>query len=289
MRGGKRPAVRAASNLATIDHRAPFVQWFERVLRHLGGNDGLAESRPIEATDLPEGEIASWREWCPPRTLWLPLKGGDGRLAGGLWLARDTPWTDAERLLLSRLGDCYAHAWRGLCSGGRVGGRHRVPWLRRAVWAILAVLVAASMTVPVRQSVLAPAEVVAETPRVAAAPLDGSIREVLVRPNQPVQKGDRLFILDDMALKAEAALARANLDVARAELARARQGAFQNAQAKADVEVRTERLRLRQAELAHAEERLGRVVVRAEADGRRHFFPASRTGSVGRSERASGS
>jgi multidrug resistance efflux pump len=269
---GRRPVVEAASNVAAVDRRSPFLQWFEVGVRHLVTQVDLGEVRTLDVRDFPASSTAEWSDWCPPLALWLPLKNSDGQLLGGLWLARDEPWQEPERVLLARLGDCFGHAWESLILRSR--GKHRTgrmsryrTFLRRAAGLALIALTAAGLMAPVHQSALAPAEVVAEKPSVNAAPMDGVIRAVLVRPSQSVTKGEPLFAFDDTKLMAEAKLARANLELARAELNKARQAAFLDRRAKADVAVRTEQLRLREAELAFAETLLERVIVRAEIDG----------------------
>lgn len=264
--GGRRPEVKAAANVVQVDRRSPFLQWFEAAIARLAREGALESPREVEAGDLPADAASQWKDWCPARALWLPLKAGDGLLLGGLWLARDEPWQEAERILLVRLAECHGHAWEALVLRS---GRKVVAWPRqkRLLAAGMAAGLVVLLGVPVRQSVVAPAEVIPEAPHVVAAPLDGVIRAVLVRPNQAVAEGEALFTLDDTSLRAEAELARRGLDLARAELDKARQGAFLEARSKADVDVLAERLRLRKAEVAYAEERLGLVTARAEAAG----------------------
>eukprot|EP01030_Chromulinospumella_sphaerica_P033845 gene33845-34782_t len=63
------------------------------------------------------------------------------------------------------------------------------------------------LLIPVRQSVLAPAEVVPLAGQVVAAPLDGVIAEVLVKPNQTVKTGDLLLRFESTTLTAQADVA----------------------------------------------------------------------------------
>ena len=79
--------------------------------------------------------------------------------------------------------------------------------------AVLAVL----FLLPVRQSVLAPAEVVPLEGQVVAAPLDGVIARFVVQPNQPVRSGDVLLRFEDTSLRAQADVAERSLQVAEAE------------------------------------------------------------------------
>ena len=115
--------------------------------------------------------------------------------------------------------------------------------------------------------VLAPAEVSASDPATVASPLDGVVQAIEVQPNQRVEAGDLLLTLDPTNLQAEVAVARRTLEIAEAELRRARQGAFNDRDAGAQIALLEARARLRQAELEYAEQRLARVEVRAERPG----------------------
>src|SRR5690606_18216874 len=85
------------------------------------------------------------------------------------------------------------------------------------------------LLVRVRQSVLAPAEVVPRNGQVVAAPLDGVVAEFLVKPNQSVQAGQVLMRFDATSLKAQADVAERTLGVAEAELKANAQRAFSDA------------------------------------------------------------
>jgi len=135
-----------------------------------------------------------------------------------------------------------------------------------AVLGLVAAAVAAGF-IPVPQSVLAPAEVSASDPATVASPLDGVVQAIEVQPNQRVEAGDLLLTLDPTNLQAEVAVARRTLEIAEAELRRARQGAFNDRDAGAQIALLEARARLRQAELEYAEQRLARVEVRAERPG----------------------
>ncbi len=113
-----------------------------------------------------------WQSLSASQVFWLPLLDHQGEVFGGLWLARDNPWSPSEQVLLAQLGDTYSHAWLAL--------QPRRPWrlrLTRKRQVLLVVLALASLLIPVRQSVLAPAEVVPLAGRVVAAPLDGVVAE----------------------------------------------------------------------------------------------------------------
>ncbi|MQX35600.1 efflux RND transporter periplasmic adaptor subunit [Roseospira navarrensis] len=253
----------AVSGVSDPDRTGPFAQWLAALFRHLGDRD----AGPLETAGLPEKLRPGWDEWMPGAGLFVPLRDPDGGPLGALLFVRDGVWRDSHVDLLRRLAAIYglAWAWRrrpGLWTRFRRGLR-RVPR-----WRLLAlVLVAAVMAVPVRLSVLAPAEVVARDPAVVRAPLDGVVRRVLVEPNEAVAQGQVLFELDRTRLAGQLAVSQTALATEQARLERATQQAFADARAKADLAVLQSRIEERRAEVARLQDQLDRATVTAPRAG----------------------
>ncbi|MFD0389814.1 efflux RND transporter periplasmic adaptor subunit [Tistrella bauzanensis] len=226
--------------------------------------DDRLKPQVIGPADLPDDLARAWPDFAAPTALLCPLADRQGHVRGWLWLARDQAFGPADQVLAGQLTDAYAHAWLALA--GRGAGRRRLPRPRWFVLALLAAAVAAGF-IPVPQTVLAPAEVSARDPATVASPLDGVIADIIVEPNQRVEAGDVLLRLDDTNLRAEVAVARRTLEIAEAELRRARQGAFNDRDAGAQIALLEARARLKAAELDYAQSRLDRVVVAAERPG----------------------
>lgn len=293
--GAIRPKPVALSDVPGVERTAPYVTWLERVLGHLAAahrdqvkalkaapvpapaaqplagaapapapEAELLKPRLVTPADLPQELAEAWPELAAPHALLCPLADREGQVRGWLWLARDTGFAPADQVLAAQLADAYAHAWLALA--GRGAGRRRLPRPRWLVLGLVAAAVAAGF-IPVPQSVLAPAEVSASDPATVASPLDGVVQAIEVQPNQRVEAGDLLLTLDPTNLQAEVAVARRTLEIAEAELRRARQGAFNDRDAGAQIALLEARARLRQAELEYAEQRLARVEVRAERPG----------------------
>jgi multidrug resistance efflux pump len=130
--------------------------------------------------------------------------------------------------------------------------------------------------IPVRQSVLAPAEVVPLGGQVVAAPLDGVIAEFLVKPNQAVKNGDLLLRFESTTLKAQADVAERALGVAEAELKANSQRSFADAESSSKIDLLAARVEQKRAERNYAIELLKRSEVRAERDGIAVFADAER-------------
>ncbi|CAK0764613.1 HlyD family efflux transporter periplasmic adaptor subunit [uncultured Gammaproteobacteria bacterium] len=242
----------AVSGVAGVETDAPFTQWLNRLLGREA--EGLTAPRRLAPESQPEPERIAWTEWLPGHLLLMPLVTPDGTRLGLLALARDEPWSEAETLFLADLCEGYAFAWSW--------------WLRptflqtcRSWWRrlprrhiLLALAVVLLGLVPVRLTVLAPAEAVARDPAVVRSPLDGVVDRVLVKPNQSVTQGQPLFDLDTTTIRGKMEVAEKALATARAEYEQAAQQAFSDMKAKAQLGVLAGRIEERQAErttLAH--------------------------------------
>ena len=137
---------------------------------------------------------------------------------------------------------------------------------KRNRWIAL-VAVSLSMLMPVRLSVLAPAEVIALNATAVTAPQDGVVGSFAVAPNARVKAGDLLFSLDDSPLLNRQQVALKSLEVAKADAHIAQQRAFDDNKSKAEVAVALGRVREKEAELASVNTQASRVEIRAERDG----------------------
>jgi len=257
-----RGRVAALSGAALIEANAPYVLWLNRLLRWAQETHGREAPTALSAADVPAEIGRDWAEWLPARALWLPLgPGGEEALC----LAREEPWTEAERQLLAHLADAYGHALRAL--DGRRGARRtrargRVVLVGTALLALAGVL-----ALPMPQTVLAPAEVIARAPSLVRAPIDGVVDRFDLQPNAPVAEGQLLLALDRTRLQNRLEVARKALNVAEAEFRQASQQAVFDSRSKANLAVLKGRMEQQAAEMAYVEELLSRVEIRAPRAG----------------------
>lgn len=263
--------VRALTGISVVEPKAPFVVFIERVAAQLANGERLGLPGAVAQDSVDSNSRDDWQALSAPQAFWLPLKDRRGDVFGGLWLARDNPWSEAEQALLAQLGDCYSHAWRAL----QPSKPWRLRWPARTRWAVAGALFLL-LLLPVRQSVLAPAEVVPRNGQIVAAPLDGVIAEFLVKPNQPVRAGEPLVRFDATVLKAQADVAERTLGVAEAELKANTQRAFSDADSSARLDLLAARVEQKRAERDYARDLLARSEVKAGRDGIAVFADAQR-------------
>ncbi len=256
--------VEAASSLSIIDHSSPFIDWLNHIVLDLQQSRNIDSIQQIDANSCPEKFKQDWEEYSLPFVLWCPLVMPNGNMIGGIWLAKETPWTENEVTLVKRLSDSYAHAW-----GALMGVKHfnRESKIKKIIpWAVILFLLAIGL-IPIRMSALAPVEIVAKDPVIVSASIDGVISDVSRLPNTFVEKGDTVFIYEDTNLRNQYEISKKTLSVTVAELKKARQAAFGDKKSKAEIALLKSQVELRQAELDYAEELLKQVKVKAEKKG----------------------
>ncbi len=266
--------VRAVTGVTQPAPHAPFVAFIERACARLQADAPatLNQCSLIEAQQLDEQSRNDWLTLSAPEALWAPLKDREGKVFGGIWYAREQPWQNADKVLADQLSGAFSHAWLALEPQTTRWHRRRVRW--KIALPLLVLL--ACLFIPVRQSVLAPAEVVPHKGRVVAAPLDGVIQSFVVQPNQTVHKGDVLVRFDDTTLKAQADVAERSLNVAEAEHRASAQRAFQDADSKARLDFLAAQVEQKRAERDYALALLSRAEIRADRDGIAVFADAER-------------
>jgi len=256
----------SVSNVPTLDRNAPYIRFLERLLKTFGSNGELSKPATLEPGTLPEKLQSEWQEFLPSCVFWQPLRAPDGTEIGGLILTRTAPWQEAELVLLDQLADSIGHAWSSLLKPSARLRKSR-PGLRKFAGIGVGIALLAVLALPVHQSVIAPADVIAHDPVPVAAPINGVIRDINVRPNAEVKAGDILFSFEDAELRANYEVALRSVDEADAELRRAAQQAFGDAKGRAEVALRKARLALRQEQAQYAGYQLSQVDVKAPVDG----------------------
>lgn len=253
------------SGLARPSEDSPYLVWLRRASRWLASQ--LPDARPRwlarDAVEPPEDIAEGWAEWWPDGLWCIPLHDREGRRLGLALFLLDAPPAESLAPLLEGLWQTWAHCWAAFA-----GRRRLLGWRpgKRQVMVVLA-LGAALLLVPVRQTALAPAEIVSRQAQIVSSPIDGVIERMQVRPNQPVDEGTPLFSLDETTLKSRAEVLGKEVAVADAELMAASQRAFDNPQSKSELTLLNGRAQQRRAELAAVQAQLQRTRVRSPRAG----------------------
>ncbi|MFT7571624.1 MAG: hypothetical protein ACI9JL_002668 [Paracoccaceae bacterium] len=260
--------VAAVSGVSAADRTAPFIQWASRLSRHLSRQSNLNDVCTVTADMLPNRLGNELAEWSPGAVLWLPLRVDDAARDGGLLLMRSEPFEENEKQVLGRLAGSFAHALSLL----RLRRRGAIPrsgrrLVRRFWFPVLAVAAIAALFIPVRLTILVPAQVVPTNPHYVSAPIDGVVARMLVNPNQTVARDQIIVELEETELRARLTISEKTVAAAVAELSRARQRAFTDARSKADLQLLQAKLDEKRTERDYAASRLQWATIRAPAAG----------------------
>lgn len=253
------------SGLARPTEDSPYLLWVRHASRWLGAQ--IKDAQPCWLTraelELPADIADGWQEWWPNGVWCVPLHDSHGKRLGLLLYLLEAPPNEPLPELLNGLWQTWAYCWAALS-----GERKMLGWRpsRRQLLITLAVA-ALLLLVPVRQTALAPAEVVSRQAQIVSSPIDGVIAELHVRPNQSVEAGALLLTLDETTLHNRAEVLVKEVAVADAELIAASQRAFDNVQSKAELTLLASRAQQRRAELAAVEAQLKRTQVYAPRAG----------------------
>lgn len=256
--------VSALSNLSDVDRTTPFVAWAERLAQHLVDTQSGREVLPLTPELLTPALRREWADFASAHLLWVPLFTRDNERQGVLLLSRENAWTTQELALLKHLAFIYAFALQ------KFRARKRWHWRQARTQKTLllsAVLLLGGAFLPVRLSVLAPADITPRDAFVVAAPIDGVVTGLQVQPNQLVDKGAVLAELESTDLKGMQDIAARALDVAQAELRRAQQASFVDPSRKADLAQLQAQVDMKSREFQLAQSRRQKAFLASDRQG----------------------
>lgn len=256
----------AVSGLPSPEGTASFTQWIERLAKEQSGRAGY-EIEALSAASFSAEIADEWSNYLPEHLLWIPLISPDYETLGVLLLTREGEWQPQEQRILSNWAGAAGHAIEALKLKKASRWRSLINWRDKKLWLAACFGMVVAMFIPVRISVIAPAEIVPTDPIVVRAPLEGVIGEVHIEPNQAVSEGDLLLSLDEAALQARLDVATQELEVAKSEYLRAEQASIVDRNASAQIYMLNARIEQRQAEVEYVQELMSRIDVQAEASG----------------------
>jgi len=261
-----RPIMVAASGLVDLAGDSPYRQWLGSMVR-AAVPDPFNAPRALMLTDLPDELATEGEEWASAHMLLCPLAGANAEQLGGIAFMRAEPFSESETAAAEWIAQATSFgmwAWR----------RDRLQlrrWLgsRSVKIAVASVAVAFLLLalVPVNISALAPAEITPMRPVLVTSPLDGVVREVLVKPNQLVKAGEAVAMLDDTAIRNRLAVSEKAYDIARADLQRATYKSFADESSRMELQVLDARVKEKAAEVSYLSELLGKLRVLAPQGG----------------------
>jgi hypothetical protein len=207
--------IEAVSAVAKPESNSPYSLWLKPVLQHIAQSENALQIKPFTIKDFPTELSKDWAEWLPRHGLWMPLIAPTG-YKYVLALFREGDWQEAEIHLLSYLAEAYGHA-----ISLTEAAKPAIPWVDRIKEKkskiIIGTLVLLALFFPIRQSVLAEAEVIPQKPNLVRAPLEGIVETFYVKPNETVKVGQKLFSLDRTELRSRLEVTKEKRDSAQTD------------------------------------------------------------------------
>lgn len=252
------------SGIPEPDRSSPYLHWLTECYKQWRVIETSCAVTPEELS----GDLSrAWGEWAPFNGAVVPLKMNDNSLLGHLALFREEPWHEQELSLLNELASIYAHGLAAQAGRRGVWRTIRTKAFSTSMKLVLITLAAASLFVPVRLSVQAPAEVVPKDPFVVRSPLDTVIDKFHVKPNQAVVEGQLLFEFDRTNLGARHGVASKAFQVAAEEYRQAAQTALVDDKFRAEITPRRGKMEEKATELSFSRQLLKKTEVRAPRSG----------------------
>lgn len=253
------------SGLSRPSEDSPYLVWLRRASRWIATQ--VPDGEPVwltpDTTSPPPDIVEGWSEWWPAGLWCIALEDRNGQRLGLLVLLLEQEPPPVLRQHLKGLFSTWGYCWAAL-----TGHRRLSRWRPNRRQLLLGLIVlGALLLLPVRQTALAPAEIVSRQAQIISSPIDGVIEQIQVRPNQPVDSGTPLFSLDETTLRSRAEVLGKEVAVADAELQAASQRAFDNPQSKSELTLLQGRAQQRRAELAAVQAQLKRTRVLSPRGG----------------------
>ena len=259
--------IMAVSGVSSIDSGAIIVRFMVKLVKAILAMEGSEKSKIIGLKDVSGQLRDDWVEMMPPHCQWLPFSKDD-RTEAGLLIFYEQPINRKRQTLFDPLTKTYGHIWYGLPENKKKtkGFIGRMTRSSKAKWVIF-FCVLLILAIPVRESALAPAQVVAIKPAVVGSTVSGIIQKIHVQANDFVKQGDLLVSLDATEAVSGLEIAEKELESAQTEYLIASQRAFSLEDAKAEVALLKSRTETAELKVQQAEFLLERTRIYAARDG----------------------
>lgn len=245
------------SGMGNLDGNGPYALWLKSIIsNHLKYN-----KEPFVYIEKKDDG-----EWVSEHNYVLNFRHKDGDVLGGLWIETTTPIIDNQKELLIEISENYAHAL------SYIHHRNRTQWLSgwtqmNKVKKIILCLCLIAFFFPVRLSVTAPAEIIADDATVVTMPYEGVLESVYVSPSDKIEDNQLIATIDKTVIQTEFDKANQALKSARAELSRAGIASLSADEKKQDLQGLRAEIAAKKIDMDFAAERLKNTDITAPQSG----------------------
>lgn len=248
-----------------LDKQGPYAQWMKRAIQFFLKVPQKPEFENV-ITIATKDLLDDWHEWTREYAVLLLFRNKKGDVKAGLWLEREASFLDAELTLLDELADAYGHAYRlikNMRSKSTEDGFFQSKKFRIA--ALITFIALAFF--PVRLTITAPAEIVAQNSRTVTIPFDGTLEGITVNPGENIKAQDVIAVMDKISLQGKVDLAKESYNAAQQAYSRAIRESLSSPDKKAEFNYLQAQVNAKKIEYDYAKELLQRSDIIAPISG----------------------
>lgn len=254
------------SGVSRLEKHAPFLHWLQGYFKKNSYLEGIKNINLASLNKEKHPEIENWDNWLPPFILLIPVSNG-----GLLMLSSTIEINKDQQTILEEWTDAWSNQYQMMLPQGwkkafPLTAKSNGLWYKNK-YVIISLLIVMVAFIPVRLSVLAPAELVPLNPAIIRAPINGVIKTVIVEPNQTVEKGQTLFKFDRVSLASQLTVAERELATRQAEYRQEAQRSLIDSDRKSSLAILQSRIREKTVKVNYLKELNDRSVVTAPREG----------------------
>lgn len=255
--------IKSFSNLSDVDNHSEFSLGLRKFIGAL--RKQLPSGQAAELLHKHQQPLALQRYW--PKSLsddiiYVSFRDDDTTLGGALFSGQGFDDSTLDRL--QWLTTSYHYYWAKLA---RPKHFLKVRKLSKKTKAIALSVAIGVLFLRVPTSTIAPASVIAKSPLIITAPMEGVIKSLHIDPNQTVVAGDILLTLDDKELINANYLAQKELAIAAAKHRKAIQTGFHDISQRAEINILRSEIDIKQLEMDYTNQVLSDTIIRAPNHG----------------------
>lgn len=243
------------SDLPVIDPKTPFIK---NVIHYLN-----KKSLTSEPEVIPSSEISlDWVKQGIEFVMVVPIRRFANKdVLGTLLFASSSGFSKDSIVLANHCAETLA-----LVLGSFMGIK-RFPWKKWAKYSVVASIIGVVLTIEVPVSTLGNAQVVAKDPIIITAPMNGVVKNVNVKSNDIVQKGDLLVSFDDTEVRGKQRVAAQTINISASEMVKQERASFFEPSIKNKLEESRAERAVRSMEYRAITSQLGKLSVAAPSSG----------------------
>ncbi len=262
--------ISAISATMAVNHKSPYVVWIEKNLCPWLITEFKDHITQIDQAAISDKIKQGWKDYLTDNVIYCPFRSHNSEEinAGVLFISTES-WTSDQLTFVEELRSLYEHERRFLLGPEKKKIIHELfsKEKRKKILLSVAAVFILLFVIPVRQTILAPADVAPKDPFLVSSSIEGIIKAISVNPNQNVKANQILFSLDKITLQNKYEESEKTVEIAKERYRKAFQQAYVNPEGKSELLVLKEEVDKANNDYDYAKLLLERSDIRAKFNG----------------------